>query len=276
MGIKLVRNWLFLSKQGKDEYINMLAHSVGQHPMNTDDFDYYYDVKVDNRVPVLRGILKYKIMRNCLEDQREFFYVDTGYLGNQVGAGNRRGDKWYHRIVRNDLQTTQIRACASDRWQRLDIRLHSRRHGRRVILAAPDEKPCRYYGIDRDQWLAQTVAALQSHTDRPVVIRERASRRLDRTINDPLSQVLTDDVHCLVTFNSIAAVESIVAGVPAIVLAPSHCAQPVASTTVADIENPLWPDQALREAWVHSLAYQQYHVREMRDGTAMRMIEKCE
>lgn len=271
-----MRSWIFLSKKGQDEYINMLARSVGQEPTDTDMFDYYYDVKVDNRVPVLRGILKYKIMHNCLTDHREFFYVDTGYVGNQVGWGNRRGDKLYHRIVRNDLQTNMIRPSAADRWERLDIRLHKRRRGRKIILAAPDEKPCRYYNIDRDQWLKQTVADIRAYTDRPVIIRERARRRVDRTMNDPLSQVLADDVHCLVTFNSIAAVESIIAGVPAIVLAPTHCARPVASNQVKDIENPIWPDQNLREAWAHSLAYQQYHVREMRDGTAMRMIEQCE
>lgn len=269
-----MRNWLFLSKKGKDEYINLLAQSVGQEPTDSDLFDYYYDVVVDNRVPMLRGILKYKIMRKCLEDQREFFYVDSGYLGNQVGDSNRRGDKLWHRIVRNDLQSNQILECPADRWERLRITLQQRRHGRKIILAAPDEKPCRYYGIDREQWLAETMAAIRAHTDRPVVIRERAPKRQDRTIHDPLNRVLADDVHCLVTFNSIAAVEAIVAGVPAIVLAPTHAAQPVASTQIQDIENPMWPDQSLREAWAHSLAYQQYHVKEMRNGTAMRMIDR--
>ena len=272
----MARNWIFLSKQLKDEYINMLARSVGQSPTDTDMFDYYYDVVVDNRVPVLRGILKHKIMHSCLADNREFFYVDTGYVGNQVTANNRRGDKIWHRIVRNDLQASTIRECPSDRWDRLDIRLHKRRTGSRIILAAPDEKPCRYYGIDRTAWLESTLEQIRTYTDRPVVVRERAARRIDRTMNNPLHKVLTDDVHCLVTYNSIAAVESIIAGVPAIVLAPTHCAQPVASTKISDIENPFWPDKGLREAWAHSLAYQQYHVREMRDGTAIRMLEQCE
>lgn len=270
----MARNWLFLSKKGQDDYINMLARSVGQEPTDSDLFDYYYDVVVDNRVPVLRGILKYKIMHNCLADHKEFFYVDSGYLGNHTGPANRRGDKLYHRIVRNDLQSNQIMACPSDRWQRLQLQLQPRKNGRKIIVAAPDEKPCRYYKIDRDQWLKETVEKIRQCTDRPVVVRDRARKREDRTILNPLSQVLADDVHCLVTYNSIAAVESIIAGVPAIVLSPTHAAQPVASARIEDIENPVWPDQGLREAWAHSLAYQQYHVKEMRDGTAMRMINQ--
>jgi hypothetical protein len=269
-----MRNWLFLSKKGQDEYINMLAQSVGVQPTDSDLFDYYYDVKVDNRVPVLRGILKYKIMHQCLEDRRDFFYVDSGYLGNHTGPGNRRGDKLYHRIVKNDLQSNQIIASSPDRWEKLQLKLLDRRYGRKIIVAAPDEKPCRYYKINREQWLKDTVEEIKKHTDRAVIVRERAAKRVDRTVNDPLSHVLANDVHCLVTYNSIAAVEAILQGVPAIVLAPTHAAQPVAGTKICDIENPVWADRAHREAWAHSLAYQQFHVREMRDGTAMRMIDQ--
>jgi hypothetical protein len=89
-----------------------------------------------------------------------------------------------------------------------------------------------------------------------------------------LQQVLAQDVHALVTFNSVAAVESILLGVPAFVLAPSHIAQPVASTQLSQIENPYWADQDKLNAWCHSMAYGQYHVRELRDGTAFRMMQE--
>jgi hypothetical protein len=62
--------------------------------------------------------------------------------------------------------------------------------------------------------------------------------------------------------------------VPAFVLAPSHVAQPVANTTLDTINNPFWPDRALLDAWCHSLAYGQYHVRELKDGTAFRMMQE--
>ena len=266
--------FIFLSKNGEDEYINMLAQSAGQEPTDTDFFDYKYDVIQDGMTPVLRGILKYKIMQKCLADGRDFYYVDSGYVGNNISRQNRMGNKLYHRIVRNDLQHNEIRPRPNDRWKALDIKLQPRKFGSKIIVAAPDEKPCRYYGIDQEQWVQQTVEELRKHTDRPIEVRQRAPKRIDRIVTAPLTQVLAQDVHALVTFNSVAAVESIFAGVPAFVLAPTHIAQPVASTQLSQIENPYWPDQDRLDAWCHSMAYGQYHVRELRDGTAFRMMQE--
>jgi hypothetical protein len=224
--------------------------------------------------PVLRGILKYKIMQKCLADNKDFYYVDSGYVGNNINRLNPMGNKLYHRIVKNDLQQTEIRPRPNDRWQALGINLQPRKFGKKIIIAAPDEKPCRYYGIDQAQWVQQTIEEIKKYTNRPIIVRQRAPKRVDRIATAPLQQVLTQDVHALVTFNSVAAVESILSGVPAFVLAPSHIAQPVASTQLSQIENPYWADQDKLNAWCHSMAYGQYHVRELRDGTAFRMMQE--
>ena len=263
-----MKDWIFLSKNGQDEYIEMLARSVGAQITATQDFDY----AASDRPIVLRGILKHKIMHQCWQDHRDFYYVDTGYFGNQTSARNPTGTKLWHRIVRNDLQHSDIRPRPADRWQRLDLESHPRRYGRRIIVAAPDDKPCRFYGIDRDAWIQDTVTTIQQHTDRPVIVRERDPSRQVRVMQDPLSHLLINDVHALVTFNSAAAVESILAGVPAFVLAPTHAAAPVANRDLAAIESPLWPDPDKIHAWACHLAYGQFHVRELRDGTAMRIV----
>jgi hypothetical protein len=257
-----VSDWVFLSKGGQDEYINMLAHSVGSEPTNSDDFCYE-----SSQAPiVLRGILKHKIMHRCWQDRRDFYYMDTGYFGNGI-------TKLYHRIVKNDLQHGNIVQRGPDRWQRLNIELpRQSRQGRRIIVAAPDEKPCRFYGIDQQQWIDNTVSTLKQYTDRPIIVRRRAAKRIDRVATDPLSKVLRDDVHALVTFNSNSAVESILEGVPAFVMAPTHAAAPVANRDLALIETPYWPDHDTLVAWVSHLAYGQFHVAELRDGTAYRML----
>ena len=228
--------FIFLSKGNQDEYINMLARSAGQEPTDTDFFDYKYDVLMDEMTPVMRGILKYKIMQKCLADGKDFYYVDSGYVGNNISKLNRMGNKLYHRIVRNDLQHKTIVPRPADRWQALGIQLQPRKFGKKIIVAAPDEKPCRYYGIDQQQWVEQTVAEIKKYTDRPVEVRQRAPKRIDRVATAPLHQVLANDVHALVTFNSVAAVESIFAGVPAFVLAPTHVAAPVANTSLDSIK----------------------------------------
>jgi hypothetical protein len=259
-----VTDWVFLSKGGQDEYINMMAHGSGSHITNTNDFRYE-----DSHAPiVLRGILKHKIMQRCWQDRRDFYYMDTGYFGNSV-------NKLYHRIVRNDLQHQDIVQRPADRWEALNISLPgSQRRGRRIIVAAPDEKPCRFYGIDQQHWIQSTVDTLKKHTDRPIVVRHRAARRIDRVQTDPLHMVLRQDVHALVTFNSNAAVESILSGVPAFVMAPTHAAAPVGNRDLGQIEDPYWPDADKLHAWACHLAWGQFHVRELRNGEAYRILNE--
>ena len=263
-------DWIFLSKGGRDQYINIMARGAGGVVTNSDDFDY----KSSREPIVLRGILKHKIMQKCWKHGRDFYYMDTGYFGNTVSRINPNGWKFWHRIVKNDLQHGDIVPRPADRLAKLDLKFHPRRHGSRILIAAPDEKPCRFYGIDRDAWLQTTLDTLRSVTDRPIQIRERSPLRSDRVHQDPLCHVLENDVHALVTFNSAAAIESIMAGVPAFVLAPTHAAAPVANRDLSRIEDPFWPDPDLIHAWACHLAYGQYHVKEMRNGTAYRMLNE--
>ena len=264
--------WIFLSKGGQDPYINMFARGAGGEITNTDDYDYDWDPSWEPLV--MRGILKHKIMKKCHEDSRTFYYMDSGYFGNQPGPRNPRGDKLWHRIVRNDLQHGTVVRRPPDRWSRLGITLQARRHGSRIIVAAPDEKPCRIYGIDLDTWIADTVTEIKKYTDREIVVRQRAPRRIDRVVNDRLTDVLCQDVHALVTFNSVAATESIILGVPAFTLAPVNAAAPVANQDLSRIEDPYWPTDDQRVAWVSHLAYGQFHVDELRNGTAYRMLNE--
>ena len=263
-------DWIFLSKNGEDEYINRFARGSGGTITDTDEFDY----DRDRKPIVLRGILKHKIMHRCWQDGRRFYYMDTGYFGNTPNPKNPHGWKLWHRIVPDDLQHPDIRERPDDRWRRMNIELQPRRRGSRIIVAAPDEKPCKFYGIDRDSWLRETVTTLQRITTRPIEVRERAPSRYQRVHRAPLSQELISNTHALVTFNSAAAIESILHGVPAFVLAPTHAAAPVANRDLEHIDDPYWPDQDKLHAWAASLAYGQFHVSELDNGTAYRILNE--
>ena len=146
---------IFLSKDGQDQYINMFARGFGCAPVA--DFDY----SASNEPIVLRGILKHKLMKQCWQDSRTFYYVDTGYFGNG------RWKTW-HRITKNNLVQTEIVPRPGDRWEQHGIKFQPWRTGTKIVVAAPDEKPCVFYDIDLEQWIQHTVAKLKQHTDRPV------------------------------------------------------------------------------------------------------------
>jgi hypothetical protein len=266
-----MKDWIFLSKNGQDEYINALARSSGVAPTDGNDFDYD-----SSRSPiVLRGILKHKLIKRCWQDSRAFFFMDTGYFGNQLGSTNPRGIKLYHRIVLNDLQHKEILPRPADRWNRLGLKIHpSRSAGKNILIAAPDEKPCKFYGTTLETWLEQTIEKIKQHTDRPIVIRQRNSNRLERMVTSSLEQALSEDVHALVTFNSNAATEAVLLGYPAFVTAPVHAAIPVTSQDLSKIESPYRPDIDKVHAWARHLAYGQFHVSELHDGTAVRILKE--
>lgn len=249
---------IFLSKDGEDEYINMLAKGLGQAPVG--EFDY----AASSDPIVLRGILKHKVMKRCWEDSRDFYYVDTGYFGNGQW-------KEWHRIVKNNLQLTEIQSRPGDRWERHNIKIRPWTKGSKIIVAAPDEKPCKFYNVKLNDWIEQTVETLKQHTDRPIVVRQRAPKRIDRISTDTLAQALTD-THALVTFNSNAATESVLLGVPVFTLAP-NAAGPVGLQDLSQIEKPYYPDRDKLYAWASSLAYGQVHISEMKNGSALQIIE---
>lgn len=266
-----MNNWIFLSKDGEDPYINMFAMGTGGRVINTADFKYE-----DSTDPiVMRGILKYKIMEQCRKDGRDFYFIDTGYLGNQKSKDNPNGWKFYHRIVKNDIQHNEIIPRPSDRFDRLNLDVGKwKKGGKKILIAKPDEKPMRYYGLNLDQWLEQTIEEIKKHTDRPIVVRERVKSRTERVVNKSLKEALGEDVFALVTFNSNAATEAVMYGWPAFTLAPSHAAKPVTLQDLSKIETPYYPEEDKVRAWLNHLAYCQFHVNELKDGSAKRFLDE--
>lgn len=234
------------------------------------------DPCVESEKPLLiRGIASKKHIYKCQKTDRDFYYVDTGYFGNERSASNPNGWKYWHRVVKNNLQHHELIKRPSDRWEKFDRKLTAwKKDGRKILIAKPDEKPCKFYDIDLEQWTHDTVATIKQYTDRPIEIRERAPKRIDRTVGSTLKQALDDDVFALVTFNSNAATESIMYGIPAFTLAPCNAASPVSSQQLANIENPYYPDMDKLYEWACHLSYGQFHVDELLSGAALKILQQ--
>ena len=107
-----------------------------------------------------------------------------------------------------------------------------------------------------------------------MIIRVRNRSRTASNVNRV--EKALDDVHAVVTFNSIAGTEAILAGVPVFAMAPSNAARPVSNTDLTQIDNPWWPDRDQILAWAYHLAYGQFHIDEFKNGQAERILKQTE
>jgi hypothetical protein len=213
---------------------------------------------------VLRGITKHKQMEACRAAGRDFYYMDTGYFGN----GKR---KTYHRITKNDVQNFgPIIERPRDRLDRTGVKYKKFRPGRNILLAPPSQKLLNLYDINLEEWLDKVQQEIRQHTDRPVVVRLKQSRAT-RVNYDTIEMALDQDVHCLVTFSSIAAGEALLWGKPAITLGPNAAAA-LCSNSISEIETLKIPTLDEVDAWARHIAYCQFSEPEMRDGTAWRIL----
>jgi hypothetical protein len=216
--------------------------------------------------------------------------MDTGYFGNFMSPGNPGGKKLFHRIVKNDLQKHWLEKYPIDRWQeicKIDPRYQwtgwkiGRRRGNKILIIVPNRKSCVFYGYeegkadDRDEtkptWLMNTIETIKKHTDMEIVIREKGSRssRQYHSIFDALDE----DVFATVSFNSIAALESVIYGIPAFVTVPC-AASPLSLTDLSQISTPFYPDQSLVQQHCASLAHGQFTPEEIANGTAWKLLNK--
>jgi hypothetical protein len=258
----------------------MVAMSLEEDIVNGSNGLCTTDLSLITKPLVVRGVAERKKIRSCREQNRDFYYTDTGYFGNFTSQGNPGGKKLFLRIVKNDLQKHWTDHFPPDRWKELvkiDPRLNwsgwkiGRRRGNKILLVLPNPKACAFYELDFETWKNNTIETIKSHTDMPIVVREKGGRgqRHHYSIYDALDE----GVFATVAFNSIAAIESIAYGVPAFVSVPC-AASPLALSDLTKITTPYYPDESLVNKHCCSLAYGQFTNEEIINGTAWEILNR--
>lgn len=228
---------------------------------------------------VLRGIGKRKTIRECREQGRDFYYVDTGYIGNFKGPNNPGGVKLWHRIVKNDYQLCEIKYnYPDDRWKVLqnhDIRLKWagwKDYNKKILLVLPSEKACKAFNLDLDKWIIETTSTIKTYTDIPIEIKEKGSRS-SRNNNNSIYKVFDTGVYATVSLNSIAGLESVLYGIPAFVSVPC-AASPMALSDLSLIKNPFKPDLSTIHQHCCNIAYGQFTIEEIKKGFAWSVLRE--
>lgn len=225
------------------------------------------DLDKDKSPCIFRGLGKSPLIHECIEKGIDFYYIDTGYFGNAKSKS-----KGWHRITKNNLQNLgPIIERPTDRLLRWKFKKF--RPGKKILICPPSEKVMMLFNQPSPaEWTEQVVAQLKTFTDRPIEVRMKPNRT-QRISNNSLEDALDDEVHCLVTYNSIAALEALMHGKPAIALGP-NCASMVCNTNLNDVENLHIPDKDEMTSLMAHLSYAQFSRDEMMNGYAWDIINE--
>jgi hypothetical protein len=215
----------------------------------------------------IRGMKFTAGVQQCWNTGRTFYYIDNGYFGNLR-------TKTYFRIIKSHVHDIRdVIDRPRDRLDSCEIQLKKLTPGRKILLAPPSLKSLTMWNMTPEQWIEDTVAEIKKHSDRPIEIRLKRPRG-ERLQENTMEEELADDVHCLVTYNSVAAVEAVMLGKPAFVLGP-NAARAVSNLDLSSLETPWFPGNDERDAWLRHLSYSQFTFAEMSNGYAWRILNEC-
>lgn len=207
-------------------------------------------------------------------------YFDKGYARHRA-EGARTWEYW--RVAVDAHQPTSYlmsKSFPGDRFERLNLELKPwRSNGESVVFAGSSAKYHAFYRLpDPTSYAKKIIRRIAKLTGRPVIYRPKPSWReavpVEGAGYSQRNEGLGDAVagaYALVTHGSNACFESVLAGVPCIILGEA-VAKPISSTALEDINLPRMVTDAERLQWLRNLAYQQWSEPEMASGEAWRTI----
>jgi hypothetical protein len=196
------------------------------------------------------------LMEARFKDQPYVFF-DRAYFGGGPGSNKLR-------VVPNSYQKNWVDDVPGDRWDSLGIKLRPWKSSSDgyILFVPPSSAPLSVlFGLSG--W-EETMLRRLEKTGRKVLVSKKPDPR-------PLQERLRGAC-CVVTWTSNVAVESVLLGVP-VFCADESAARPVAGgLDQIDVENLIRPSDEERLRWAKSLAYGQFSLEEIENGTARELI----
>ncbi len=216
-----------------------------------------------------------EVYKWCEKEHRDFYFMDHGYFTNAHDSPH-----WL-RITKNKHCQNILQHKPADRYEKhfkQDIKPWNK--GKRILVLPPTNAIANFFNVTN--WLDDILKILRNNSDRPIDVREKpynptieidhvgATVKVDRpTVNR--GNINWQDYHATVTYNSNTMVASLANGVP-VLCDPVNCAAaPISETDFSKIETPKYGD---RIALFSSLAYNNWTLQEMANGTAWRMLNE--
>ena len=220
----------------------------------------------DTSIPLCwAGSHKETLYRHCIENNRKFYNLDTGYFSN-----TKRKD--IIRVSINNFQNCDpIKPRPIDRWTSLNIPTVSISRGVSIVVVPPDSKKMKALTLGtEDEWVSATISDIKKYTDRSIRVRYRPLSRSDRMGSDSFLNYI-NDTWCVIGHSSNALLEAAMVDIPVISLGQSST-KSLYTTSLSDIELITPVDQELKQNWLNHLAYSQFTKDELASGKAWELL----
>ena len=221
-------------------------------------------------------------IKGCIERNEEWWYVDNGYLTQQITRYPEPKihdyDKTYFRIVKGSLHTQKGKTGSVERLSKLeqqgiDVKFKGWTDNTDHILLCPSSPTVTQFvnDISQEEWVESVKSELRQHTDRPIKFRNKP-----RPGNEWWNTNIKDDLkgaHCLITNMSLAAVDAVINQVP-VLTHSKNVAFNVSINNLPNINKPFKPSREIIDPWLNMLSHNQFTIPEIEDGTAFRILNE--
>ena len=221
-------------------------------------------------------------IKGCIERNEEWWYVDNGYLTQQITRYPEPKihdyDKTYFRIVKGSLHTQKGKTGSVERLSKLeqqgiDVKFKGWTDNTDHILLCPSSPTVTQFvnDLSQEEWVESVKSELRQHTDRPIKFRNKP-----RPGNEWWNTNIKDDLkgaHCLITNMSLAAVDAVINQVP-VLTHSKNVAFNVSINNLPNINKPFKPSREIIDPWLNMLSHNQFTIPEIEDGTAFRILNE--
>ena len=221
-------------------------------------------------------------IKGCIERNEEWWYVDNGYLTQQITRYPEPKihdyDKTYFRIVKGGLHTQKGKTGSVERLSKLeqqgiDVKFKGWTDNTDHILLCPSSPTVTQFvnDISQEERVESVKSELRQHTDRPIKFRNKP-----RPGNQWWNTNIKDDLkgaHCLITNMSLAAVDAVINQVP-VLTHSKNVAFNVSINNLPNINKPFKPSREIIDPWLNMLSHNQFTIPEIEDGTAFRILNE--
>ena len=220
-------------------------------------------------------------IREVSEKGEEWWYVDTGYLTQQItrypSPKIHDYDKTYFRIIKGELHTIRGKVGDGKRLlklekQGIDVKFKGWYTGKteHILIAPSSETVTRCTNqMSQQEWVDLAINEIKKFTDRTIKFRNKP-----RPNNEWWNTDIKNDLkncHALVTNMSLSAVDAVLNKVPAFTH-DNNVASAVSSRNLKFIEKPMRPGQKTMNGWLNFVAENQFTVEEIERGLAYKTL----